>query len=77
MTNRVTYFVTPRDNGEWAVLRAGASRASEIVSAKPDAVKRAKELAKQHELSQVVIQKGDGEFQTEHTYGKDPEKYPG
>jgi hypothetical protein len=34
-------------------------------------------LAKAQPLGPVVIQKGDGKFQTEYTYRKDPERYPG
>ena len=51
-----------------------ASRASSSHDTKAEAVDRAKELAKNQDLGQVVIHKQDGTIQTEHTYGKDP--YP-
>lgn len=51
-----------------------ASRASSSHDTKAEAVDRAKELAKNQELGQVVIHKKDMTIQTEHTYGKDP--YP-
>jgi hypothetical protein len=37
-----------------------------------DAVQQGKELAKNATLGQIKIYEGDGKFQTEHTYGKDP-----
>ena len=44
---------------------------------KAEAIARAKELAKAESLGQVVIQRKDGQIQTEHTYGQDPERSRG
>lgn len=52
----------------------GASRASSTHERKAEAVDRARELAKNQPLGQIVIHKQDGLFQTEHAYRKDP--YP-
>jgi hypothetical protein len=68
---RVSYDVSPRGE-QWAVTRRGASRASAVKDDKSAAVARAKELAKGWRESQVVVRKGDGQIQTEYTYGTDP-----
>ena len=74
MTKRKNYHVTPGTEGGWKVKEEKASRASSSHDTKAEAVGRAKELAKNQELGQVVIHKKDMTIQTEHTYGKDP--YP-
>lgn len=66
--------MTLRTDGGWNVKEENASRASSSHDTKAEAVDRAKELAKNQELGQVVIHKKDMTIQTEHTYGKDP--YP-
>lgn len=77
MSKREKIHVVPRGNGDWAVEREGADRASSIHNLKQEAIERGKELAKDAPLGQVIIHKRDGTIQTEHTYGEDPEKYPG
>jgi len=74
MAKRKTYHVIPGTDGCWKVKEEKASRASNSHETKAEAVERAKELAKNQDLGQVVIHKQDGTIQTEHTYGKDP--YP-
>lgn len=74
MAKRKTYHVTPNTDGGWKVKEEKASRASSKHETKAEAVERAKELAKNQELGQVVIHKRDGTIQTEHTYSRDP--YP-
>lgn len=73
---RRIYHVTP-DGNDWKVKERGAERAVKILEDKSDAVELAKDLAQSAGLGQVIIHKSDGTIQTEHTYGKDPEKYPG
>jgi len=77
MSRREKFRVLPHKSGDWAVKREGADRASSIHDQKEDAIERAKELAKDAPLGQIIIHKKDGTIQTEHTYRKDPEKYPG
>lgn len=72
MGKRTVYYVSPQGDGDWKVKKEGATKATNVYANKEDAVQRAKELAKNQELGQVKIQKSDGKFQTEHTYGKDP-----
>lgn len=76
MTKRKVYFVSPHGDN-WKVKKEGADKASIIHKNKDDAIKAAKDLAKKAPLSQVKIQKKDGQFQVEYTYGNDPEKYEG
>jgi hypothetical protein len=69
--------VTPNPKGGWNVKKEGAKRPSAHAANKADAVARGKDLAKKASLGQIKINKQDGTIQTEHTYGKDPEKYKG
>ncbi len=55
MSKRKTYHVTPNADGGWKVKEEKASRASSSHDTKAEAVDRAKELAKNQELGQVVI----------------------
>ena len=72
MSNRKTYHVVPNKKSGWDVKAEKASRSSSSHETKSEAVERGKELAKNQPLGQIVIHKGDGTIQTEHTYGKDP-----
>lgn len=74
---RVIYDVEPRPGGDWAAQRRGTTRAAAVTDSKAEAVLEAKRLAKQEPLAQVVIRKGNGKIQTEHTYGSDPRRTPG
>lgn len=73
---RTKYHVTPTRSGDWKVKRQGAKRAANIFENKAEAIQRAKVLAKQAELGQVLIHGEDNKIQKEHTYGKDPKRYP-
>jgi hypothetical protein len=75
-SKRSVIHVVPNDEG-WGVKRQGAGRASSNHETKQEAVDEARRIAKQEQPSQVKIHRGDGEIQTEHTYGNDPEKYKG
>lgn len=75
--NRKRVWVSPDGDGGWNVKTQGASRAAANLEDKIDAVDRAKEIAKNAPLGQVIIQKRNGEIETEYTYGQDPRRYPG
>lgn len=77
MSTRKVYHVTPRSDGQWQGKLAGASRASVVGEDKAHVVDATKEFARSSGLGQIVIHRGDGVIQTEHTYGHDPEKYKG
>lgn len=76
MAKRNVYHVVPGKKG-WDVKKEGNQRASKNTNTKKDAVDWSREKAKSEKPAQVKIHKNDGSIQTEHTYGKDPEKYPG
>jgi uncharacterized protein YdaT len=72
---RIKYHVTPTPNRDWRVKREGSKKAANVFENKSDAIERAKELAKKHSLSQVIVH-SKKKIQTEYTYGKDPKRYP-
>lgn len=71
LSRRKIYHVYP-DNGQWKVKAELAIRASSIHDKKPDAIARAKELARTKRLSGVVVHRTDGSVQAEYIYGHDP-----
>ncbi len=80
MATRKVYHVTEGRHGNWKGSLVGASRASVAGPTKAEVVAKTIELAKNAPLGQVVIHKGQSHgnlIQTEHTYGKDPERSPG
>jgi len=76
MANRITYHVTPNVNS-WEVKQAGSSQTEFLVDNKDNAVQHAKELAKSHELGQVIVHTRDGKIAEEFTYGDDPPSIKG
>ena len=74
MSDRKTYHVTKRPDGQWQAKGEGASRASAVTKTKAEAVDRARELANAQRPGQIIIHKSDGAIQSERTYGNDP--YP-
>jgi len=74
MSSRKVWHVVPQGK-MWAVKKKKAGRASSLHKKKSVAVSKATRLAKRNKPSQVKIHKMDGTFQTEYTYGNDPERY--
>jgi hypothetical protein len=74
MSKRKVVYVSPIDKGKWSVKSEGAQRALKNFENKNDAIKFGREVAKNATLGQLKIQKQDGTFQKEYTYGSDP--YP-
>ena len=66
---RKTYVVTTHAKGGWKVQAEGASRATSVHKTKGEAVANAKELARSHQPSQLLVYKQNGTVQTEQTYG--------
>lgn len=64
--------VVPREDG-WAVKGAGASRDTRHFRTQSDAIRAAKDIAR-NQRSEVVIHGRDGRIRTKHSYGEDP--YP-
>ncbi len=69
MGERKTYVVATHADGGWKVQAEGASRATSVHETKDEAVANAKELARSHRPSQLLVYKNDGTVQTEQTYG--------
>ena len=74
---RTQYHVTPDGGGGWQVTVAGSGARVAGGRTQSAAELAARAIAKDAEPSQVVIHRPDGRFREEHTYGNDPEKYPG
>ena len=66
---RKTYVVTTHADGGWKVQAEGASRATSVHKTKGGAVAKARELARSHKPSQLLVYKQNGTVQTEQTYG--------
>ena len=66
---RKTYVVTTHADGGWKVKAEGARRATSVHKTKGEAVANAKELARSHQPSQLLVYKQNGTVQTEQTYG--------
>lgn len=74
MSKRKVLYVSPSDNGQWSVKGQRAQRAIKNFENKAEAINFGRQVAKNAELGQLKIQKRNGRFQKEYTYGKDP--YP-
>ena len=74
---RKKVWVSPDGKGGWDAKTQGAERAAGNYEDKADALGKAKEVAKNAPLGQVIVQGRDGKIQTEYTYGKDPRRTPG
>lgn len=69
MTSKAQHVV-PRGDG-WAVLRAGAARASGLFETQKDAIARARETARR-EGTELYIHGTDGRIRERFSYGNDP-----
>lgn len=75
---RVIYHVTPRkSDGRWNVRRRGADRPSAVIENKGPAFERAREFARKHPWSQVIIHNQNGKIANEYVYGGPPQEDPG
>jgi hypothetical protein len=76
-TRKVFHSVSRK--GKWTVTlnnRAVAEHGTQAESEK-DAKDRARAAYEDGGLGQAVLHRDDGSIRTEHTYGKDPERFPG
>jgi hypothetical protein len=79
MSERKSYHVVPYANS-WELRLAGSDTEQGTLGAwdhKDLAIDRAKELAKEAGLGQVVVHGEDGKIQEEFTYGEDPRSSKG
>lgn len=70
MTKGKNQHVTKHEDG-WQVKGAGNSKATAVVDTQAEAIKIAKEIAKNQE-SEVVIHGTDGKIRDKDSYGNDP-----
>jgi hypothetical protein len=63
--------------GEWTVTLSNRAVAKHGTQADKDAKDRARAAYEGGGLGQAVLHRADGSIRTEHTYGKDPERFPG
>ena len=64
--------VVPNENGKgWAVKGAGNSKATKITTTKSEAIKIARDIAK-NQNSELVIHNKDGKISDKDSFGKDP-----
>ncbi|MBC8065593.1 MAG: DUF2188 domain-containing protein [Chlorobia bacterium] len=56
---------------KWQVKTDGADRAAKLTDKKEDAVKAAKQIAK-NQKAELIIQGKDGKIQSKDSYGRDP-----
>ena len=69
---RKTYHITKKPDGSWAGKAQGGQRASAVGTTKAEIIQRTVEIAKNRGNSQIIIHKMNGKFQSERTYGNDP-----
>lgn len=62
------YYVAPHGEG-WKVAVEGSDQITSLHNTKSEAVASARDLAKDHEPSAVVIHRMDGTIQTRYSYG--------
>jgi len=74
MPKRRVVYVSPNKKKGWSVKGEGAQKALKNFDNKKDAIDFGRQVAKNADLGQLKIQKMDGTFQAEYTYGQDP--YP-
>ncbi len=78
MAQRQQFIVqTNSKRGGWDLTKPGAARAVAHFDTKAEAVEAGREKARAAEPGQLIIKGQNGRIQTEHTYGNDPERYPG
>ena len=65
--------VVPRNDGRWAVKSAGSERASSIHDKQSEAIKVARDTARE-QGTELVIHGRDGRIRAKDSYGNDP--YP-
>lgn len=70
MTKKNQHHVVPHD-GEWAVKKAGAKKASVVLPTKKEALDAGRKIS-QNQGTELVSHKKDGTIQGSDSHGKDP-----
>ena len=72
-------FHSVKRNGVWIVTRSNKAISTHQtqVESETEAKRLGRAAYSGGGLGQAVMHRADGEIRTEHTYGKDPEQFPG
>lgn len=71
MTAKKGVHITPRDDGQWNVVRDGAQRASSVHSTQAEATSAGRDTARR-EQTELYIHGRDGRIRDRDSYGTDP-----
>ncbi|MBS44569.1 MAG: hypothetical protein CMH83_15680 [Nocardioides sp.] len=71
MTKKKGVHITPRDDGQWNVVRDGAQRASYVHSTQAEAPDASRDTARR-EKTELFIHGRDGKIRDRDSYGGDP-----
>ena len=76
MAERVTYHVVPGEHGGWNVQQENAGQVFGNYRSRTDAILQARDLARTHEYSLLVVHDRSGMIEKEYDYGRLPPKSP-
>ncbi len=72
-SQQVRYFVATGRGGGWLIFREGKQRAIHRLAQKVLAVETAKTMAREDAPSQVIVERGDGSFRIQYSFGQGAE----
>ena len=76
MAERVTYHVVPGEHGGWSVQQENSGQVFGTHHSRTDAIVQARDLARTHECSLLVIHDRSGHVEKQYNYGKFPASSP-
>lgn len=72
-----TRFFIDSDRDQWIIHPEGSKRPLRSFRTKREAIAYGRSMARKRGLSQLVVKSRNHVIQTEWTYGRDPERFPG
>jgi hypothetical protein len=76
MAERVTYHVVPGEHGGWNVQQENTGQVFGTHHSRTDAILQARDLARTHEYSLLVVHDREGQVEKQYNYGKLPRSSP-
>ncbi len=76
MAERVTYHVVPDEHGGWNVQQENTGQVFGNHRFRTDAILQARDLARTHEYSLLVVHDSNGIIEKQYNYGRLPPKSP-
>lgn len=64
-------WVSPRDDGKWAVHGEGNQRDTALYNTQKEAISHARSIAI-NQKSEVIVQRPNGQIRSKDSYGNDP-----